>query len=115
MMTDDTLQQALRIIGDYLRRRREELGLTQTDVARRAGISLRTVQRVESADSWIGLKQFLQICEVLHLFPTVVEMESDTEIAKALRSAWKLNPKAMSIEEAIARKNSRYKRPDEHN
>jgi hypothetical protein len=41
---------------------------------------------MEAGKFWLGMKQYLQICEALHLFPCVAEMESETEIAEALRS-----------------------------
>lgn len=114
-MNEKTLNEARSIITGFLKQRRVELGLSQQDVADRTGMARATINRLEQALFWPGMKQFLIICEALHLFPTVVEMESDTPIAKALRESWKPNPKAMSIEDALKAKASRHKRPEEHN
>lgn len=49
---------------------------------------------------WLGMKQYLLICEALHLFPAIAELEADDPIAEALRRNWTAKPKAMSIDEA---------------
>jgi transcriptional regulator with XRE-family HTH domain len=115
MMSGKTLKEARSIIAGFLKQRRIELGYTQAYVAEQTGLGLRTIVRAEQAHLWLGIKQYLLICEALHLFPAIVEMESDTDIAKALRQNWKPNPKAMSIEDALKAKASRYNRPEEHN
>lgn len=48
LMGDDAVLQA---IGKRLARRRLELGLTQAQLAERAGIAKRTVERIEAGDS----------------------------------------------------------------
>lgn len=115
MANEKTLNEARKIIAGFLKQRREELGYTQAYVAEQTGLGLRTIIRAEQADFWLGMKQYLLICEALNLFPAIAEMESDTDIAKALRENWKPNPKAMSIEDALKAKASRHKRPEEHN
>jgi transcriptional regulator with XRE-family HTH domain len=114
-MNDETLEEARKIIAGFLRQRRLELGYSQAYVADQTGLGKRTIVRAEQGEFWLGMKQYLLICETLHLFPAIAEMESDTDIATALRQNWKPNPKAMSIEDALKAKASRNKRPDEHN
>lgn len=114
-MNEKVLNEARKIIAGFLKQRREELGYSQEYVADITGLGRRTIIRAEQAEFWLGMKQYLLICEALHLFPAVVEMESNTPIAESLRKTWKPNPKAMSVEEALKRKSARYKRPDDHN
>jgi transcriptional regulator with XRE-family HTH domain len=101
MANENVLNEARQIIAGFLKNRRIELKLSQQDLADRVGMARETINRMEAGRFWLGMKQYLQICEALNLFPCVAEMESETEIAEALRSNWKPNPKAMTIEDAI--------------
>jgi len=114
-MNEQVLNEARKIISGFLKKRREELGISQAALAEKTGLGIATIKRSENADFWLGMKQYLIICEALHLFPAIAEMESDTDIAKALRKNWKPNQKAMSIEDALKAKANRHKRPDELN
>jgi transcriptional regulator with XRE-family HTH domain len=101
MANEKVLNEARIIIAGFLKNRRVELNLSQQDLADRVGMARETINRMEAGRFWLGMKQYLQICEALHLFPCVAEMESETEIAEALRKNWKPSPKAMTIDEAI--------------
>ena len=101
MANENVLNEARQIIAGFLKTRRVELKLSQQDLADKVGMARETINRMEAGRFWLGMKQYLQICEALNLFPCVAEMESETEIAQALRSNWKSNPKAMTIEDAI--------------
>jgi transcriptional regulator with XRE-family HTH domain len=115
MANEKKLIEARKIIASFLKQRRLELGYSQAHIAEQTGLGLRTIVRAEQADFWLGMKQYLLICEALHLFPAIAEMESNTEIAEALRQNWKPNPKDMSIEDALKAKANSNKRPDELN
>lgn len=108
MANENVLNEARMIISGFLKNRRIELNLSQQELADRVGMARETISRMESGKFWLGMKQYLQICESLHLLPVVAEMESETEIADALRQNWKPNPKAMSIEDALKLKANRY-------
>lgn len=64
---------------------------------------------------WLGMKQYLLICEALHLFPAIAELEADDPIAEALRRNWTAKPKAMSIDEALRLKKGRHNRDGQDN
>lgn len=115
MMNEQVLNEARKLIADFLKQRRLELGYSQAYVAEKTGLGLRTIVRAEHAEFWLGMKQYLLICETLHLFPAIAEMESCTDIAKSLRENWKPHPKAMSIEDALKAKASRHRQDNEHN
>ena len=66
-------------------------------------------------NSGLDLKQYLIVCEALHLFPAIAEMEADEAFANELRKNWTAKPKAMSIEDALKLKQQRYNRDGQHN
>jgi len=114
-MNEKTLLEARKIIAGFLKSRREELKISQAALAEKTGLGIQTIKRMEDAKFWPGFKQYLIVCESLHLFPTISEMEADDEIAAALRFSWTAQPKAMSIQEAIKLKESRHNREGQHN
>jgi len=114
-MTETILNEARNLIASFLKNRRLELGMSQQDLADQTGMARATINRMEQGLFWLGMKQYLLICEALHLFPAIAEMEADDEIAKALRKNWAAKPKAMSLDDALKLKSGRYKRADEHN
>lgn len=114
-MNEQVLNETRQIIAGFLRNRRKELGMTQQEVADVTGFGLRTIHRIEQGHFWMNMKQYLLICWALHLFPSIAEMESDTDVARALRDNWKPNPKAMSIQDALKMKEDRYRRLSEDN
>ena len=114
-MNEKTLNEARKIIAGFLKQRREELGYSQEYVAEKTGLGRRTIIRAEQAEFWLGMKQYLLICEALHLFPAIAEMEAKDEMAEALRSNWVAKPKAMSIEDALKLKQQKHNRSGQHN
>lgn len=114
-MNEKTLEKARDLIAGFLKDRRIELGLSQQALADKTGLARKTINAMEGGKFWLGMKQYLIICEALHLFPAIAEMEANDEIAEALRKNWTAKPKAMSLEDALKLKTSRHKRPDEHN
>lgn len=109
-MNEQVLDEARNLIAGFLKSRRLELGLSQYDLAERTGLARKTIIAMEQGKFWLGMKQYLLICEALHLFPAIAEMEADDTIANALRSNWTAKPKAMTIDEAIKLKQSRNNR-----
>jgi transcriptional regulator with XRE-family HTH domain len=65
LMSDDAI---LAELGDRLARRRIDLQLTQADLANEAGVSKRTVERIESGAS-AQMVNIIRICRVLDLVP----------------------------------------------
>jgi len=58
-----------RQLAESLRRLREEANLTQTQMAKRLGISQPTLNRLESASQNTTLKTLTQICRALRCAP----------------------------------------------
>lgn len=50
--------------------RRAALNLTQVEFARRAGLSQRIVQYVETGDRWPQMQNFIKTCEGLGMSPS---------------------------------------------
>jgi len=63
-------------IGDRLERRRIDAGLTQAQLAEEAGISKRTVERIEAGHSTDSV-MLLRVLRVLKLFETLDQLVPD--------------------------------------
>jgi transcriptional regulator with XRE-family HTH domain len=100
MAKNNVMEEARKMIAVILRSRRLELGYSQAHVAKKTGLGVRTIIRAEQAEFWLGMKQFLLICDALHLYPAIAEIKGDTPITDALRQNWKPYPKAISTEES---------------
>ena len=114
-MNEKVLEEARQLMSSFFKNRRIELNLSQQDVADRTGMARETINRMEAGRFWLGMKQYLLVCEALHCFPAIAEMEANEPIAEALRANWTAKPKAMSIEDAIALKAQRHNRDGQHN
>ena len=88
-MNEQLLDEARRLIVGFFVNRRKELGLTQQDVADKAGLSLRTVKGFELMQFWPGLKQYLSLCHALDLYFFVEEKEGNGRYAKTMRERWR--------------------------
>lgn len=90
-MNEKTLDEARLKIAGFLKNRRLELGLTQKEVAQRTGMARETINRMEHGFFWLGMKQFLLICEALHLVPDITEIRSSEDIAGRILKDWDIN------------------------
>lgn len=64
-MTD--LADALRSLGDAIRERREELGISQLELAHRAGVTQDRIWRWESGRRWPRTDALLRLAEGLEI------------------------------------------------
>ncbi|AUX35266.1 helix-turn-helix transcriptional regulator [Sorangium sp. So ce296] len=64
-MPDARLEEVLRFIGANVRRIREKRGMTQQELADAAGIALRFLQKVEHAQSNVGVAVLVRLADVL--------------------------------------------------
>ncbi len=87
-MNEKTLTEARLKIAGFLKNRRIELGLTQKEVAQRTGMARETINRMEQGFFWLGMKQFLLICEALRLVPSIAEIGAGEDIAGCILKAW---------------------------
>lgn len=62
-----------------IRRAREERGLTQEELAERAGISHSHLSKVENGSRAIGMKTYIKILEALEVIPVLVSETDGTE------------------------------------
>lgn len=97
MINENVLEEARQLMASFLKNRRVELKLSQQDVADKSGLARKTINAMEGGKFWLGMKQYLQICEALHLFPAIAEMEAADTIAEELRKIGLLNPKQCPI------------------
>ena len=58
-----------RRVGALIRQRRETLGLTQTDLARRCGVTFQQIQKYERGSNRVSFGRLVQIAEGLSIPP----------------------------------------------
>jgi transcriptional regulator with XRE-family HTH domain len=78
MRHDDTT--TLAVLGDRITRRRLELGLTQAELAKEAGIAKRTIESVEAGGS-THLVNFIRVLRVLGLLDALLMAIPDPGIS----------------------------------
>ena len=74
-----TNEPLLGIIGERLAARRLARNLTQAQLAKEAGVGLRTVQRLESGTDGAHLAAFLRVARVLGLIDQIDALIPDSE------------------------------------
>ena len=87
-MNEKVLQEARQLVSGFLKNRREELGITQQQLADDSGMGIATIKRFESGKFWLNMKQYLILCHFLKCYPFLEEIESDKEFAKMMRQRW---------------------------
>lgn len=88
-MNEKVLLEARNLISGFLKNRREELKITQQQLADASGMGIATIKRFESGKFWLNLKQYLILCHHLKCYPFVEEVESNKELATMMRNRWK--------------------------
>lgn len=88
-MNEKVLLEARNLISGFLKNRREELGMTQQELADLSGMGIATIKRFESGRFWLNLKQYLILCHYLKCYPFLAEIEGRSEFAKIMRERWK--------------------------
>lgn len=71
----------MRVIGNRLLRVRKQMGMTQSEVAERAGLADRTYAEIERGTVNMRIETILRICSVLHITPDEILTQSDTEMS----------------------------------
>ncbi|WP_437586511.1 helix-turn-helix domain-containing protein [Sorangium sp. So ce1000] len=71
-MPDARLDEVLRSIGANVRRIREKRGMTQQELADAAEIALRFLQKVEHAQTNVGVAVLVRLADVLGVRPGVL-------------------------------------------
>lgn len=86
-MNEKVLLEARNMISGFLRKRREELGMTQEELAEVSCMGIATIKRFESGRFWINMKQYLILCHHLKCYPFLAEKESNHPIVVEMRKA----------------------------
>lgn len=88
MATEKTLLEARNMISGFLKDRREDLGITQAELAEISGMGIATIKRFESGRFWLNLKQYLLLCHHLKCYPFLSTMEGNEKWSKMMRERW---------------------------
>jgi len=70
----------MREIGNKLLAIRKSAGMTQSEVAESAGLSMRTYADIERGSVNMRVETILHICEALHITPDEILIKNTTEI-----------------------------------
>jgi transcriptional regulator with XRE-family HTH domain len=74
-------------IGRLVRAQRKQLGLTQTDLAERIGVTFQQVQKYENGTNRISIGRLTRIAEALHVPPPFFfARETKADVASANKS-----------------------------
>ena len=72
MMSLITISKAQSLLAENMRTKRLQMGLTQEGLAKRAGISLRTLRKFEQ-EGLISLESYLKLLMVLDKLDSIIE------------------------------------------
>jgi transcriptional regulator with XRE-family HTH domain len=87
-MTNEQIQAALDMIVDFCKKRRHELGLTQSELADKASLGESTIKRFELKKFVPDGKSLLKICSALDCYFFFAAKDSDEPIVEAMRNRW---------------------------
>jgi len=87
-MTDKELFEARQMIAGFFKQRREELNISQVQLAEKTGLGIATIKRFEDAKFWPAEKQYIIICEALNIVPSATPYEGSTKFIEMMRKHW---------------------------
>jgi DNA-binding XRE family transcriptional regulator len=96
-MNPKVLNEARDLISSFLQQRREELQLTQQELADLCGFHRNTIVNIEAGRFWPNMKQYLIIAHHLKCYPFLATYEGDNEYSKLMRKHWKPGDPGSSI------------------
>lgn len=85
IMNEKILVEARRITAGFLKQRREELGLSQEQLAEKCGWHQATIARIESSKFYINTKQLWIICNALDLYFFMSPKEEDSDLVNSMK------------------------------
>lgn len=89
MISTNVLHKSRDLMADFITSRRKELGLTQPELAEKAGLGVATIRRIEGKKFIPDGKSLLKICYALDCFFFMAEKESDEAFVQAMRERWR--------------------------
>lgn len=66
-MTEKQLNESREKIAAFITNRRNELGITQAQLAEQTGMGIATIKRFESGKFWLNMKQYVLLRNALQL------------------------------------------------
>ena len=74
-MSNRAISTELIELGERIRKRRQEMKLSQESFAEKAGISVNTVSRIEGGQTAMSVEIFRKMIEILEVFYRIQKME----------------------------------------
>jgi len=84
-MNERVLQEARKMIAEFIRDRRIELKMSQEELAKKTNLGIATIKRFEAGKFWINLKTLLIICNALSMYFFLEEKDSNKELSEMMK------------------------------
>jgi transcriptional regulator with XRE-family HTH domain len=84
-MNEKVLFEARKITAGFLKDRREELNLTQEQLAEKCGWHQATIARIEASKFFMNTKQLWIICNALDLYFFMESKEKDSDLVVSMK------------------------------
>jgi transcriptional regulator with XRE-family HTH domain len=84
-MNEKVLIEARKITAGFLKNRREELGLTQEQLAEKCEWKQETISRIEAGKFFMNTKQLWIICNALNLYFFISPKEEDSDLVNSMK------------------------------
>lgn len=90
-------------VGDRIRERREELGMTQTDLAKRLGYKSRsTIAKIESNVNSLTMPMVVEFAKVLMVEPSyLMGWEDEEGVRTSGQDTWYTDPETAALAEKL--------------
>lgn len=84
-MNEKVLIKARELTAGFLKSRREELGLSQEQLAEKCGWHQSTIGRIESSKFFLNTKQLWIICNALDLYFFMSPKEEESDLVNSMK------------------------------
>lgn len=87
MVNEEVIKTARVLIGDFVRDRRNERGLSQTALAEEADVDFKSIIRLEQGRG-CSLSTLIRLLAVLDSYLFIEEKEGKSDLAEMMRNRW---------------------------
>lgn len=84
-MNEKVLATAKNYLAEFLKNRRLELGLTQSELATKTGMRQHVISNIEAGQNFLTTKQLWRLCNGLDLYFFIEDKDSGTDVAEKMK------------------------------
>jgi len=89
MIQKEVINQARDLIAGFVLSRRKELGISQAKLAERAGLNVKTIERLEKKHFAPDFTTLMKLCHALDCYFFFGEKEKDEPVINTMRDRWR--------------------------